>query len=435
MTATAPRRSRFFPVFSAFPAFSTISAAVLGALITLAACSDGTEAGPDESKADTVSADGQDDNSGCEPGFAGCVEGKRVVCNDKGTAFSISPCEKGTVCNAGKCSECATEEHCDKGQACIEGKCTTQPLAITTESLPTALVGQAYSAQLTAEGGTPPYTWKLDQGALPDGILVSTDGEVKGSPTKEAKASVAIAVTDKDGATKSRIYVLEVKAGGLVITSSSPLAKGQEGKAYKVQLKAQGGDAPYFWGLKSGKLPAGLGLGSDGRITGTPTADGTFNFEIKALDDGSPTLSTTKSFELTVTLAPLEIVGAQQINLLITKIIVLPLIVIVKDVPVPYSNKLQATGGKKPYTWTEEPLPGAVKSFLPKSGIPKGLTLNKDGTLSGAVTDPTLAAEVKMPLSQITLKGFFFAAKVTDSQEKAQSKTALFIIPTAPVNL
>ena len=403
----------------------------------LTGCGDAATEGPDESAVDGgTSADGESAVSGCPPGLTGCVQGDRVVCNEAGTAFAITPCEKDTVCNAGKCTQCATDSDCEAEQVCDEaGACITEPLTITTEALPTALVGQAYSAKLEAKGGKAPYKWKLSQGALPDGLLVSDDGEVKGVPQKEAKASIAISVTDANDATKDRIFVLDIKAGGLVITSSSPLPKAKEGNSYSTKLAAQGGDKPYFWGIKSGKLPAGLALSADGVIAGTPTADGTFNFEIKALDDGSPTLTSSRSFELTVTLAPLEIVGAQQINLLITKIIVLPLIIVVKGVPVPYNNKLQAIGGKKPYAWTTEPLPGAVKSFLPKSGLPKGLELSKDGTISGAVTDPTLAAEVKIPLANITLKGFFFAAKVTDSQAKATSKTALFIIPTAPVNL
>jgi len=401
-------------------------ACLAASVVVLSACGDASEAGPDDGEADAAGADGStDEESGCEPGFSGCVQGQRVVCNDSGTAFAVEPCGKDKVCNAGKCTQCATDEHCEAGQACVQGECTTPPLAIVTEALPTAVVGQNYSVKLEATGGKEPYSWKLDQGKLPDGLLVSGDGELKGLAQKVASASIAIAVTDANKETKNRIFVLEVKEGGLVITSSSPLPSAKEGKSYSTQLKAQGGTKPYFWGIKTGKLPAGVSL----------SADGKFTFDIKALDDSNPTLTATKSFELNVSLAPLEIVGDQEVNLLITKIIVLPLIVVVKGVPVPYSNKLKAIGGKKPYSWSEEPIPGAVKSFLPKSGIPKGLKLGKDGTISGAVTDPTLAAEVKIPVINITLKGFFFAAKVTDSQAKPKTRTALFIIPTAPVNL
>ncbi len=431
-------------------------ASFVALLLFAAACSDTPEDGPGEGTADVAEQDGaatdgavsgdgasgddaSDDTSGpatCPPGLSGCVQGDRVVCNKAGTAFEIVACATGQLCVDGDCKECGSDSDCAKGEVCGEaGTCAAPPLSITTDALPTALVGQAYSVQLAAQGGLPPYTWKLDQGLLPDGILVSSDGELKGAPKAKGVASVAIAVTDDQGKSASKIFVVEVKAGGLVIVTSSPLPKATEGKSYAVQLEAKGGQAPYFWGIKAGTLPKGLGLGADGKITGTPTEDGTFKLDIKVLDDATPTLSATESFELPVGLAPLEIVGKQQVNLFVTKVIVLPLIVVVKDIPVPYSTQLEAVGGKKPYTWEEVPLPGAVKSFVPNSGLPKGLKLGKDGKLSGSVTDPKAVVEVKIPLTQISLKGFFFAAKVTDSQSKAKSKTAMFIVPTAPVGL
>ncbi len=384
---------------------------------------------------DGASGGGDTSAKSCPPGLAGCVEGDRVVCNDTGTAFAIVPCAAETVCSAGKCVACASDADCATGEVCTEAVCATPQLTITTEALPTAQVGQAYSQPLAAAGGVPPYTWKLDQGLLPAGILVGSTGEVKGVATEKAVASVSISVTDDKGKTASRIFVFEVKAGGgLVISTTSPLKKATEGKSYSLQLEAKGGEKPYFWGLKSGKLPNGVTLGADGQISGTPTEDGTFTFDIKVLDDGAPTLTATRSFELPIGLAPLEIVGLQEVNLFVTKVIVLPLIIVVKSVPVPYSNQLAAKGGKKPYAWSEVALPAGVKSFIPNSGLPKGLTLGKDGKISGSVTDPSLVVEVKIPLTQIVLKGFFFAAKVTDSQGKPQSKTAMFIIPTAPVN-
>ena len=43
------------------------------------------------------------------------------------------------------------------------------PLAITTTSLPNGVVNMAYSATLTASGGTLPYTWSIASGSLPSG--------------------------------------------------------------------------------------------------------------------------------------------------------------------------------------------------------------------------------------------------------------------------
>jgi hypothetical protein len=55
-------------------------------------------------------------------------------------------------------------------------------LAVTTTSLPTGNVGTAYSAQMAAKGGVPPYTWSIASGALPTGITLSSSGLLSGTP-------------------------------------------------------------------------------------------------------------------------------------------------------------------------------------------------------------------------------------------------------------
>lgn len=404
-----------------------------------AGCAEDTVTGDDaQAAADTPSSfDGALSDaavtSGCPAKFAGCKGGERWICDDQGKGFVASPCAKETFCSEGACLQCTSDHPCPSGKSCQNGECKAEPLSIATKSLPPALVGKPYSAALEAAGGTKPYQWKLSQGALPAGILLGADGALTGAATTAGSFSFAVAVQDGDKAEKEQILLLDVKDGGLVITSTSPLKTATEGEAYKYELTAQGGTPPYFWGVVNGKLPMGLSLSSEGVISGTPTTDATATFDVKVFDNSPAPLTATKSLDLPIKLAPLEIIGSQELNLLITKIIVLPLIIVVDKVPVPYSAKLEAKGGKKPYSWQETPIPGAVKSFLPKSGIPAGLKLAADGTLSGSVTDASLVFELKVPLSQLTLKGFFFAAQVSDSQGKPQTKTALFIIPTVPV--
>ena len=48
------------------------------------------------------------------------------------------------------------------------------------------------------------------------------------------------------------------------------------------------------------------------------------------------------AFELNIGLAPLEIIGQQEVNLFITKLIVLPLIIVVNGIPVPYNGLSKA---------------------------------------------------------------------------------------------
>ena len=181
-------------------------------------------------------------------------------------------------------------------------------------------------------------------------------------------------------------------------------------------------------------MPPGLMLASDGLLTGTPDAAGTFTFTLKAFDDGSPPLVDTKEFSMAVTIPPLEITGSPQVDLFVTKVIVLPLILVVPDFPVPYDAQLQAVGGSLPHTWSEDPLPNIVTSFIPKGGIPSGLTLSPEGKLSGAVTDPSLAVTVTVPVLNFELYGFFFGARVEDAQVIPYSDSALFLIPTIPVD-
>jgi len=54
---------------------------------------------------------------------------------------------------------------------------------ITTDSLPSATIGVAYSAALAAVGGVPPYRWEISRGALPAGLTLNADGTIAGTPT------------------------------------------------------------------------------------------------------------------------------------------------------------------------------------------------------------------------------------------------------------
>ena len=406
----------------------------------LSACGEEPMSSPAAAKAgaktDVVTDGGIGDaKTECPPDFASCMGADRLVCKADGSGFVVEPCSAGLQCVGGFCVECAADKDCKDAATCVQGKCTVAPLLITTTDLPSTVKGTPYSTKLAATGGVLPYTWSVSQGILPPGILIDASaGSLGGSGTQPGAFSVQIKVTDAAKSEATALLVLKVEdANSLTITTTSPLKQATEGAAYTQKFDAQGGTTPYFWGVTSGALPPGLTLSTDGNLTGSPTSDGDFTFDLKALDNSPSTLNAVKTFKLPIGLAPLQIVGTQQLDLFIIKIIVLPLIVVVDKLPVPYSTKLEATGGKKPYHWSEVPMSGMIKNFLPKAGIPAGLTLADDGTLSGAVTDSTLVFELKVPLSTLTLKGFFFSGQVKDSQASPASKTAVFIIPTVPI--
>ena len=69
---------------------------------------------------------------------------------------------------------------------------------------------------------------------------------------------------------------------------------------YVATLEAVGGTPPYTWSIASGSLPPGLSLSSDGTITGTPTATGTFTFSLEVVDSLGASARVTQSLEVTV---------------------------------------------------------------------------------------------------------------------------------------
>lgn len=74
---------------------------------------------------------------------------------------------------------------------------TLKVLGITN---PTALanysVGVPYSVQLVGAGGTGPYTFALTDGALPDGLTLTEDGLISGTPTVSLGFEPVISITD-----------------------------------------------------------------------------------------------------------------------------------------------------------------------------------------------------------------------------------------------
>lgn len=67
-------------------------------------------------------------------------------------------------------------------------------------------------------------------------------------------------------------------------TTNSQLPNGRQNEFYDANLFVSGGVAPYNFALTDGSLPPGLQLTTEGRIYGTPTAWGTYNFTAQVTD-------------------------------------------------------------------------------------------------------------------------------------------------------
>ncbi len=372
----------------------------------------------------------------CEPGTSVCADQKVLTCADDGLSWFVTPCGDAEICFDGQCIECVKDADCPAGKSCVDGLCMAPELEWVTKSLPDGVVGEEYQAQLAAKGGVEPYFFDLVEGELPAGLTLDSEaGTLTGTPENAGTIEVTFEVSDDLGTAENRTFIFEVYAPptSVVITTNSPLPGGEEGESYNIQLEATGGLAPYTWGIKDGALPAGLVLNSNGNIAGVLADHGTFTFTVKAFDNSDVVGVGTKTFELTITVAPLEIIGGTEYDLWVTKVIVLPLITTVEIIPIPYSTQLEAKGGVKPYHWSEQPLPSFIEYLISNGGLPAGLVLEEDGQLHGSTTDTEKVVKVAIPFTGIELTGYFFVGQVEDSQDSPDSDWAIYLIPTVPV--
>lgn len=84
-------------------------------------------------------------------------------------------------------------------------------LEILTETIPMGFVGESYSAQFDAWGGTPGYTWSIYSGSLPPGVTLSSSGQLSGTPTTAGFWTVCVRVTDSAGCHRTQCFEFYVE--------------------------------------------------------------------------------------------------------------------------------------------------------------------------------------------------------------------------------
>jgi hypothetical protein len=168
-------------------------------------------------------------------------------------------------------------------------------IAITPTNLPDGEASVAYSAALTATGGSGTgYTFAVTGGALPGGLTLAADGSLSGTidpATAAGYYAVTVTATDSQGASAAATCNLFVDAAMAVPTPRLPDAA--VGVPYSQHVTASGGSGIYTFAVTAGALPAGLTLSPAGLLSGTipsTTPAGTYTFMFTAsdsLDNGS----------------------------------------------------------------------------------------------------------------------------------------------------
>ncbi|MGK5056656.1 IPT/TIG domain-containing protein [Janthinobacterium sp. LB2P49] len=297
-----------------------------------------------------------------------------------GITLSASGLLSGTPMAAGSFSFTvqAVDAHAFTGTKSYTLVVSPATLTLNLATLPNPVAETAYSATLTASGGTAPYTYSVSSGSLPAGLSLNTaTGVLSGTTNVAGSFTFSLRAADSStgvGAPFSvtSSYTVTVAAPTISITPAT-LPAATAATVYSQQLTASGGIGPYAYTVSTGSLPAGLTLNSSGLLSGTPTAGGSFTLTVQAAD--AHAFTGTQSYTLVVSSASVSLTPATLTN---------------PTAEAAYSATLTAAGGTAPYTFS-----------VSNGSLPAGLSLNAaTGVLSGMTN---------------VAGSFPFSIKVTDS--------------------
>jgi hypothetical protein len=167
-------------------------------------------------------------------------------------------------------------------------------LTLVTRELPALPSQAAYEFFFSATGGTAPYRWEVDSGALPAGLVLSEEGRLFGAATDPVgtDADFIVRVRDASGDTAARALRMTVLFPGALYVATRELPVARLGSDYLADVVARLADGsavdrPVSWQVLSGPLPSGLSLSAVDEVAlleGTPRVSGNFPITLSVRD-------------------------------------------------------------------------------------------------------------------------------------------------------
>jgi hypothetical protein len=179
-------------------------------------------------------------------------------------------------------------------------------MQITTVGLKGAITGNAYSDFVVVSGGSAPYHFETS-GTVPTGLLLDPDtGVISGIPTLASGQSVSFNVLVTDSGTPSATISKQFTITGMDILAitTSTLPPATQKTAYTTTLSGSGGVGSYTWSIATGTLPTGLNLAATtGILSGTSAQCGSFPISVQLADSAPSPTTVQKPFTLAVACA------------------------------------------------------------------------------------------------------------------------------------
>ncbi len=280
----------------------------------------------------------------------------------------------------------------DNGAASSPSVVVSQGLALATPSLPDALVGKPYLAQLTA---TEPATFALaDAAELPSGLGLTPAGLLSGTPTNSGLSAITFVVSSSGRQAVGRRTLRVASATTTLALTSTALPPAVVQRPYDAVLGAAGGMAPYEFTLARGALPDGVTLEPSGRLQGVVAAAAgrVASFVVRVTDllgnRDERAFSLTVSDETPLTLQTSRVAEGV--------------------VGVEYVQELLATGVGG----------GLVEWAVVGGALPRGLTL-----------EPSTSARVVISGTPLRAGSWSFAVEASDGGRRDTASYVLVVLP------
>jgi uncharacterized repeat protein (TIGR03803 family) len=228
-------------------------------------------------------------------------------------------------------------------------------ITVSPSFVPDGRAGTALApVSFTQTGGIGTVTF-TEAGALPNGLTLSSDGTLSGTPTQTGNFPIIVKATDSDGCFGTQSVTITILCPVIFVDPMS-LAAGVAGVTYAPIAFSQRGGVGTITFAESGALPSGMTF-TAGTLSGTPAQTGSFPILITTTDANG----CSGSNEYTLSIA-------------CPSITVAPLTVAVGTAGVAYT----------PVTFSQTGGVGAI-TFSESGSLPAGMTFS-GGTLSGTPT-------------------------------------------------
>lgn len=239
------------------------------------------------------------------------------------------------------------------GQPSTYPGCATRSVTVPWGGTAKVDLGSCHSFGLGVVSRAPAHGTTAPGDSAPVDSYVYTHG---GSTPAEGGTDTFVVLDDNSDTITVRVTV-PARTSSLG-TSPTVLPAMMAGTPFRRALATSGGRPPYVYALASGALPAGIALGEDGVLSGTPVQRAPFSFSVRARDAAGA--SAVQAYSGTVLAAPMALVPARAV---VTR-------------GAPFSMPLAVQGGLAPHRFALEAGPA----------LPAGLSLSPGGVVSGTTS-------------------------------------------------